>query len=140
MDRRADAAERAARRESMELEKQTCEEDYCTEFEDQVYSISLVEVWMKGYEQDVKKLKEAGFSDVYFMPASSDAGTSLGAALYVAHVLGDDQPVEHAPHDYLGPHVSDEEIASSADVQLEALVALLTEALTQRDAAEPALA
>ena len=49
--------------ESMELEKQTCEEDYCTEFEDQVYSISLVEVWMKGYEQDVKKLKEAGFSD-----------------------------------------------------------------------------
>merc|ERR1711977_35646 len=49
--------------ESMELEKQTCEEDYCTDFEDQVYSISLVEVWMKGYENDVKKLKEAGFSD-----------------------------------------------------------------------------
>ena len=47
----------------MELEKQTVEEDYCSQFEDQVYSISLVEVWMKGYENDVKKLKELGFPD-----------------------------------------------------------------------------
>ncbi|QDZ20148.1 hypothetical protein HOP50_03g26670 [Chloropicon primus] len=49
--------------ESMDLEKQTCDEDYCCDYEDQVYSISLVEVWMKGYETDVKKLREAGFSD-----------------------------------------------------------------------------
>ena len=49
--------------ESMELENQICEEDHCTNYEDQVYSISLVEVWMKGYENDVKKLKSMGFSD-----------------------------------------------------------------------------
>ena len=48
---------------NMELEKQTCEEDYCSNFDDQVYSISLVEVWMKGYEKDVKKLKTMGFKD-----------------------------------------------------------------------------
>merc|ERR1712039_208625 len=48
---------------NMELEKQTCEEDSCSNFEDQVYSISLVEVWMKGYEKDVKKLKTMGFKD-----------------------------------------------------------------------------
>jgi carbamoyltransferase len=60
--------------------------------------------------------QEAGFSDVYFMPASSDAGTSLGAALYVSHVLGDDPPVEHPQHDYLGPHFSEEQIASTLSV------------------------
>merc|ERR1712032_1769389 len=37
--------------------------DYCSNFDDQVYSISLVEVWMKGYEKDVKKLKTMGFKD-----------------------------------------------------------------------------
>merc|ERR1711959_114559 len=49
--------------EKTKVEKQTCEEDYCSNFEDQVYSISLVEVWMKGYEKDVKKLKTMGFKD-----------------------------------------------------------------------------
>ena len=53
---------------------------------------------------------EAGFDQCYFMPASSDAGTSLGAALYVAHVLGDDAPVEHPPNDYLGPSYDDDAI------------------------------
>jgi carbamoyltransferase len=46
---------------------------------------------------------ELGFEQAYFMPAASDAGTSIGAALYVAHVLGGDAPVKHPDTDYLGP-------------------------------------
>jgi carbamoyltransferase len=53
---------------------------------------------------------EAGFDDAYVMPASSDAGTSLGAALHLAHVLGDDERVTHPATDYLGPGFSDEAI------------------------------
>jgi carbamoyltransferase len=34
----------------------------------------------------------------------------MGAALYVAHVLGDDPPVAHPSHDYLGPGYGDDEI------------------------------
>ncbi len=59
---------------------------------------------------------EAGFDDVYFMPASSDAGTSLGAALYVAHVLGDDEPVRHPETDYLGPGWDEAEIQRVLDL------------------------
>lgn len=50
---------------------------------------------------------EAGFDQVYFMPAASDAGTSLGAALHVAHVLGDDPRVTHPENDDLGPSYSE---------------------------------
>ncbi len=56
--------------------------------------------------------QEAGFDGHYFMPASSDAGTSLGAALYVAHqLLG--EPIERHPLiDYWGPQYSAEHIES----------------------------
>lgn len=55
---------------------------------------------------------ETGFEQCYFMPASSDAGTSLGAALYVAHQIGDQQgradaPAVHPLIDYWGPGYSD---------------------------------
>ena len=53
---------------------------------------------------------ESGFEEAYFMPAASDAGTSLGAALYAAHVLGGDAPVVHPENDYHGPGYSDSEI------------------------------
>jgi carbamoyltransferase len=53
---------------------------------------------------------ELGFDECYVMSAASDAGTSLGAALYVAHVLGDDKPVAHVQTDYLGPSFSDADI------------------------------
>ena len=55
-------------------------------------------------------VSECGFDDAYFMPAASDAGTSLGAALYAAHVLGDDARVHHPETDYLGPGYSDDQI------------------------------
>lgn len=60
--------------------------------------------------------EEAGFDDVYIMPASSDAGTSLGAALYVSHVLSYEKPQQHPPVDTLGPHFSDEEIERVLEV------------------------
>jgi carbamoyltransferase len=53
---------------------------------------------------------ELGFDDAFFMPAASDAGTSVGAALYVAHVLGGDPPVQHPDTDYLGPSFSEQAI------------------------------
>jgi len=59
---------------------------------------------------------EAGYDDCYFMPAASDAGTSMGAALYVAHVLGDDAPVVHPMTDMLGPGYTDEQIERALQV------------------------
>ncbi len=53
---------------------------------------------------------EAGFDEVYFMPAAGDAGTSIGAALHVAHVLGDDPRRFHPQTDALGPRYDDEAI------------------------------
>jgi carbamoyltransferase len=53
---------------------------------------------------------ELGFEEGYFMPAASDSGTSVGAALYVSHVLGSDAPVRHPDNDYLGPSFSEAEI------------------------------
>jgi carbamoyltransferase len=53
---------------------------------------------------------EAGFDEAFFLPAASDAGTSLGAALYLAHVLGDDPPVEHPISDALGPGYDEQQI------------------------------
>ncbi len=51
--------------------------------------------------------REVGFEDCYFMPAASDAGTALGAALYVSHCLGDVPRVTHPHTDALGPHDDD---------------------------------
>ena len=53
---------------------------------------------------------ESSFKEAYFMPASSDAGTAMGAALYVAHVLGDDPVFDHPQTDYLGTEFSDDEV------------------------------
>ncbi|MFT5435044.1 MAG: carbamoyltransferase, partial [Myxococcota bacterium] len=53
--------------------------------------------------------RESGFSDCYFQPCSGDAGTSLGAALYVSHSKGVER-VTHPMTDYLGPEFSDDEI------------------------------
>lgn len=54
--------------------------------------------------------REAGFERCYFMPAASDAGTALGAALYVSHCLGDVPRRHHLDSDALGPHDDDDAI------------------------------
>lgn len=53
---------------------------------------------------------EAGFDRIFVLPPAGDAGTSLGAAQYVAHVLYS-QPRDPDPYlDYLGYENSQEEI------------------------------
>jgi carbamoyltransferase len=47
-------------------------------------------------------LRESDFSEYYFQPCSGDGGTSMGAALLVAHQSGAPR-VEHPMTDYLGP-------------------------------------
>jgi carbamoyltransferase len=55
-------------------------------------------------------LREAGFDDIYVMPAAGDNGTSIGAALYVYHsVLGLPRVAVH-DDPYLGTAHSDESI------------------------------
>jgi len=55
-------------------------------------------------------LREAGYGQYFFLPASSDAGASLGAALYVEHVLGRNPARLPFPGEYLGPGYTDEQI------------------------------
>jgi len=53
---------------------------------------------------------EAGFENIFIYPPAGDAGTSLGAAQWVAHVLNR-EPRDPAPYlDYLGFENSDAEI------------------------------
>ena len=52
-------------------------------------------------------VRESGFERCYFMPAASDAGTALGAALYVTHCLGDVARQIQPETDALGPQFDD---------------------------------
>ncbi|MBI4614840.1 MAG: carbamoyltransferase [Planctomycetes bacterium] len=53
-------------------------------------------------------LAESGARELYVQPAAGDAGTSLGAATYLAWQNG--ERLEPMRHVYLGPEYSDEEI------------------------------
>lgn len=55
-----------------------------------------------------KIASEAGFDDIFFQPACSDAGTSAGAALYVAHLINGEKrgDLNRVKTDYLGPEFS----------------------------------
>jgi carbamoyltransferase len=60
-----------------------------------------------------KIFEETGFRDVYVQPAAHDAGTSLGAALYVWHeILGRPRSFE-MKHVYYGSEFSDEQIGKA---------------------------
>jgi carbamoyltransferase len=52
--------------------------------------------------------REGPFADVWVQPASGDAGTALGAALWAAHELGDD--VRPMPGAALGRSFADDEV------------------------------
>jgi carbamoyltransferase len=58
--------------------------------------------------------REGPFRDIWVQPAAGDAGTSLGAALYVAQELGD--RVRPMPTAALGRGWSDDEIRAALDV------------------------
>lgn len=55
-------------------------------------------------------LREAGFDDIYVMPAAGDNGTSIGAALYVYHTVLRQPRVAVHDDPYLGTAYSDESI------------------------------
>ena len=58
--------------------------------------------------------REVGFERCFFQPCSSDAGTSMRAALWVAHRRGAPR-VTHPETDYLGPGFDSEEIGVELD-------------------------
>lgn len=55
-------------------------------------------------------LREAGFDDIYVMPAAGDNGTSIGAALYVYHTLLRRPRVAVHDDPYLGTQYTDQAI------------------------------
>jgi len=61
-------------------------------------------------------MREAGFDKCFFQPAADDAGTSMGAALWVSHCL-EKQPRPDAVSatDYLGLRYSDAEVVAELD-------------------------
>jgi carbamoyltransferase len=62
-----------------------------------------------------KLFEETPFEDVYIQPAAHDAGTSIGAALYVSHqVLGRPRSFVMR-HVYYGPEYTDTEIRSELE-------------------------
>lgn len=58
-------------------------------------------------------LKKSPFNNIYIQPAANDAGTSLGAALYIWHQRLDNEEREQMKHAYLGPEFTNEEIEQS---------------------------
>ena len=58
-------------------------------------------------------MREPNVGELFVQPASSDAGTALGAATWAATSLGDKvQPMEHA---YLGPSYTNEQVQAILD-------------------------
>jgi carbamoyltransferase len=83
-------------------------------------------------------LRTAGFDTIWVQPAASDAGTSIGSALYVAHrVL--DRPRQYAmEHAYLGPRFDTDACAAAADAAGLAYEVLDEDELCRRAAASVA--
>lgn len=54
--------------------------------------------------------ERSNFDNIYIQPAANDAGTALGAALYLNCILNNHRPVLDSI--YLGPEFSDEEVVS----------------------------
>lgn len=57
--------------------------------------------------------RETSFKDIFVQPAAYDAGTALGAALYVAHTRGGVQSRYVMRHPYLGPRFGDADIEAA---------------------------
>jgi carbamoyltransferase len=62
-----------------------------------------------------KIFEKTAFEDVYIQPASHDAGTSIGAALYVNHQVHRQPRSFEMRHVYLGPEYSDSDIRQAID-------------------------
>ena len=60
-----------------------------------------------------KIIERADFQEVYIQPAASDAGASLGSALYYYNVLRGKSRAFTIKDDYLGPEFTDSEVEST---------------------------
>lgn len=60
--------------------------------------------------------RESGFSEVYPLPPSHDAGTSIGAAVRVHRQVCPEIPLETPAGMYLGPSFSEQEIRETLDM------------------------
>lgn len=81
-----------------------------------------------------KLFEKTGFTDVYVQPAAHDAGTSIGAALYVQHqVLGAPREYE-MKHVYYGPEYSEAEVKRALDAEGTAYKRLAEDSLVEETA------
>lgn len=60
--------------------------------------------------------REGPFQAIYVQPAADDAGTALGVALWIHHVLDGQLRAAVMTHDYLGPEFSEREIQAALDL------------------------
>src|SRR4029079_12925493 len=73
-------------------------------------------------------LRESPFEGVFIPPASSDAGTSLGCALYGLTELAGARCEYRWQHDYLGPEISTDDVERALrdvpDIRIDTPLAL----------------
>ncbi|MCP4198480.1 MAG: carbamoyltransferase [Proteobacteria bacterium] len=62
-----------------------------------------------------RMVREAGFEDFFFYPAAGDAGTAIGAGLWVSHVVGGEPRSGIVASEYLGPSYTSAEVQNALD-------------------------
>ncbi len=80
--------------------------------------------------------EKTGFRDVYVQPAAHDAGTSIGAALYVWHQVLNNSRRYQMRHVYYGTQYSDDEILSAIEASGAHYQRMSEDALVARTARE----
>jgi carbamoyltransferase len=60
-------------------------------------------------------VRESGFDDFFFYPAAGDAGTAIGAALWVSHGMFGLDRTGIVASEYLGPSYTSQEVRSALD-------------------------
>jgi len=60
-----------------------------------------------------RMMRETPFEEVFIQPAAGDAGTSLGAALYVQHMIAGGAPRHVMVNDFLGPAYDEAQLQRS---------------------------
>lgn len=80
--------------------------------------------------------EKSDFQDLYIQPAAHDAGTSIGAALYVQHQILNQPRSFEMRHVYYGPAYDDAEIKKTLDAAGVTYHALSEDELVDRTAAQ----
>jgi carbamoyltransferase len=80
--------------------------------------------------------EKTGFRDVYVQPAAHDAGTSIGAALYVWHQVLNNSRRHQMRHVYYGTQYSDDQILNAIEASGAHYQRMSEDALVARTARE----